>query len=350
MKKLLEELCALPGISGFEYRYTQDLEEIFRRYLDEVETDCMGNVMGYSRCGVKDAPLIMLEAHFDMIGLMVNTIEEGGYCTVANIGGVDPRTLAGAEVTIHGKEELFGVVGMKPPHILTAEEMKKGVKKEDLAVDTGYSKEELEQLVQVGDPISIEGGFTCLLGDKVSSRCLDDRAGIAVLLEAVKMLENVKKNVDLCVLAAVGEEVGGWGAATGSWKIRPDAAIIVDVTHGETPDAPQERTCYVGKGPAICKGPNLHPKLTLDLENCAQKEHIPYQIEVEGGNTGTDAWVVQVVGEGIPCSLVSIPLRYMHTNIETISMEDAAQSARLIARWIGTLQKGGLEDMLCLDN
>lgn len=331
----LEEICKIGGISGFEHGFAEKLAEIFKRHLTDVSIDPLGNVEGYLRCGKKNAPLIMLEAHFDVIGLMINRVYENGYAGFISIGGVDPRILPGMEVIIHGKKDIYGVVGLKPPHVLTAADMKKSTKIEDLTIDTGLSGKELEKLITPGDPVTFRKEYARLGKDKFSGSGLDDRAGIAAVLEAAAMLaETEKRQADVCVLAATCEETGRFGARSATSRINPDLAIIVDVTHGSTPDGIELRSSPLGKGPVLCYGPNLSRRYTRDAENILRGAGIPFGTEVEPDDPGTDAWVVQTVNCGVACMMISIPLRYMHTNIETLSLEDLNNTARAMSEFI----------------
>lgn len=341
MEGLLEKLCALPSVSGFEKMGSHALIDLFRAKLEDVWVDRLGNVFGYIRCGKPNAPCILLEAHYDMIGLIVNQIDDSGFVTFVSSGGVDPRILPGSEVEIRGKENVYGVIGMKPPHILSAEEQKTAVKITDLAIDTGFSKEQLEGKIQVGDPVVLSGPLI-YMHDMVCSRSLDDRAGLTSLFLAAEQLKQSRLQVDICIQAAVCEETGQQGARCGAFAVNPDLAIVVDVTHGATPDGKKDRTSPVGEGTVVCLGPNIHRKHVKQLMAVLEKQQIPYHIEVEEGNTGTDAWVVQVVREGIPCLLLSIPLKYMHTTIETISVQDMQYTANAIAAYVKFLSEQGV--------
>ena len=334
MEKLLEQLTRIDAVSGFEFRGNKELASIFSKFLEEVETDANGNVYGFLRCGRENAPLVMLEAHLDVIGLMVKDIDERGFVSVVAIGGVDPRILAGAEVMIHGKKDIYGVLGVKPPHILTDQEMKAGMELSGLAVDTGLTKEELEPLVAIGTPVQICTPHRKIGEDKFCGAGLDDRAGITAILMAAHMLARTNLRFDICILAAGTEETGRYGAQTGTYTVKPDLAIIVDVTHGETPDGDPERTNPLGKGPVFCYGPNLSRRYTDQMIEITETNHIPYQIEVEEGDPGTDAWMVQMAHEGVPCLMASIPLRYMHTTVETLSIKDLENTARAIFEFL----------------
>lgn len=334
---MLEQICRLTALSGFEYLSAEKLKSIFSGIFDESIIDKNNNVIGYLYCENKSAPTVMLEAHFDTIGLMVTNIHEGGYVSVIPIGGVDMRILPAAEVILHGKKDIYGVCGAKPPHLMSKEEKKKALTIEDIYIDTGYSKKELEEIVEIGTPVTFKSEYLDLGNNFFSGSGLDNRAGLYTILKAAEILKIKKPDVNICVLASATEEIGRIGAKTGAALINPDLAVVVDVTHGETPDAGKERTNKTGGGVVVCKGPNLDSVYTKQLTECLEKEGMEYQVEVEEGDTGTNAWVIQTVNSGVPCILLSIPLRYMHTNIETVHKRDLESVFSAIAAYV---QKG----------
>lgn len=338
--KLLNELLSITALSGFEFAGLEKLKSIFERYLDDCEIDPSGNVLGYLRSGKEDAPLIMLDAHSDTIGLVASYFPGGGFIGFKTLGGFDPRVLPCQEVIIHGKEDIFGVIGAKPPHILSKEEMKKGVSLDDLLIDTGLSDEKLKELVQIGAPISVKTKHTLLGKDRFCGGGLDNRAGIATHLLAIEKLKGKNLSADICVVASHSEEIGRFGAKIAADRLSPDFAIVVDVTHGDTPDGDKSKTCTLGKGPAVCLGPNLNRSLTSQLIKVLEEKNIEYQTEVETDDTGTNAWDIQVSSCGIPCVLISVPLRYMHTTVETLSISDIENSAEAISQFILSLYGG----------
>ena len=320
---LLNRLCKINAISGFEYMGKDCLKNIFDEIFDETETDSLCNVTGYIRCGKKDAPLVMLEAHYDSIGLMVKQIHEGGFVSFVPLGGVDFRLLPGSQVVLHGKKDIIGICGTKPPHLLSAEDMNKAVKSEDVYIDTGYSKDELLKIIEIGTPITIAPDCTDLCGDSFCANFLDNRAGLFAVLEAAKQLKAENALCcDVCVLASTAEETFQTGARCAARRINPDVAVVVDVTHGTTPDVSKDKAFAPGGGPVICMGPNLSREHNKILFDALEENGIEYQLEVESGSTGTNAWVIQTVGCGVPCVLISIPLKYMHTPVETLCKKD----------------------------
>lgn len=338
MKDLIKKLSSMQGISGFEYRINHEIQEMLSPYCDEVKIDALGNVIGVKYCGKNNARKFLLEAHIDEIGLMVKNIDENGFITVANVGGVDARILPSMEVTVHAKRDLKGVIGAKPPHIMADGESEKAVKLKDLAVDTGLLAEEVKNLVSVGDSITFCEVPKELADGQLTGKSLDDRASVAALIEVMKRLSGNHPAVDVYVVLATQEEVGGFGAMTAVFSQIPDFAVAVDVCHGITPDNSYE-AYEVGGGAVITCGPNIHPAIYERLLDTAKKHNIKFQIDVDGGNTGTDAWQIQVVREGIPTGLLSIPLKYMHTLVETIAISDVEAVCDLLTAFASELSE-----------
>ncbi len=338
IKETLRELSAMPGVSGHEFLYSQKIKDSFSKYCDEINADSMGNVIGLKSSKVDNPIRLMLAAHMDEIGLMVKGIDDRGFVTFTTIGGIDARILAAQEVIIHGKENIFGVIGAKPPHLQSSEESSKAYKLEDFSIDTGLSSEHLKQIIKIGDIITFNTKLNSLQNNYVTCKSLDNRAGIAVILECLKELENYNVGADIYAVATVQEEVGLRGAIVSSYNINPDIAIVIDVCHAITPDASSDGTYPSGEGPVITIGPNIHPKYSRELIEVAKKYNIPFNIDVDPGNTGTDAWAIQVTRSGIPTLLVSIPLKYMHTNVETLCYNDIEQAGKLLAFYIKTFK------------
>jgi endoglucanase len=345
-RDLLTILSNSTGISGHEYFFSSKIKEVFENYCQSVYQDAAGNVIGVRKARKENPYKIMLAAHMDEIGLMVKNIDEKGFIYFTNIGGVDPRILLAQEVIVHGKEDLFGVIGAKPPHLQSAEEVTKAVKMEDMVIDVGLPAEKVKELVNIGDPITFHSSSSFLLNRYICGKSLDDRAGIIVITECLKELKRSELDVEVYAVATVQEEVGLRGAIVSSYHINPDIGIAIDVCHGETPDASKEETYSTGKGPVITIGPNIHPKLSKKIMDIAKEYNIPFQMDVEPGNTGTDAWAIQVTRSGIPTLLISIPLRYMHTTVETLNFNDITNAGKLLAFFIKKLE-GELEGLLC---
>jgi len=336
--EVLRRLSETRGPSGHEEAVAAVMEEALGPWVDELRRDALGNVIATKR-SASDRRTVMLTAHMDEIGLRVSALR-GGFLRWAPACGLDRRALLGKEVTVHGRRELTGVMGARPPHVLSAEERGKFPAQDEMLIDLGLPPEEVEALVRVGDPISIGGSFRELAGGRVSGPALDDRCGIAAIVEAARQLHERGHQWTLQVMATVQEEMGLRGAALGAYEARPDVAIAVDVTVGRAPGVPEAAAYALGEGPAIGWGPNFHPRVFDRLVRAAQREDIPYQVEPLPGRSGTDAWAIQVSGEGIPCGLISAPVRNLHSPAETACLEDLEGAARLLAAFVEGLDEG----------
>lgn len=344
LKEFLFEICSNQFVSGFEHNNGDILTKYFRPYTDSFEKDNLGSYIFKSN-GSSDTK-IMLAAHIDEIGLMVTKILEGGFLSFTSVGGINPAALVAQDVTVFGKENIFGVIGIKPPHVTNEEERNKPLKINDLYIDTGYTKEKLEQLVRIGDVATIKREPVSLQGSVISAKALDDRACVAVMLETAKELKKISHKSNVYFTATTQEETGMRGAKTSSYKISPDIGIVLDVGFGMTPDMPSD-TAYLGKGPVVAYGGRLNAKLTKKFVEVCKKYNYPIQYEAVPARTGTDTDALQITKDGIPCILLSIPLRYMHTSVETIDLRDVENTGKAIARFINELDNSDLEEILC---
>ena len=347
LKEFIQKMVETPGLSGFESEVSKVIEDYFKPYSDDIVRDKLGNLIILKKGNVGDRKKIMLAAHMDEIGLIVKKIDENGFIKFSTIGGIDQRTLLTQEVIVHGKKDLFGVIGNKPPHILSDEEKKKAVKIEDMLIDVGLNKEEAEKFISVGDPISFRRKMINLQGDCISSKALDDRAGVAVMYECLKELNKMNHDCDVYAVATVQEEVGLRGAITSTYGIFPDIGIAIDVGFAYTPELAKDEYSELGKGPAIAFGANIHPKVYERLLKTAKDYSLPYQEEFYPAATGTDTWAIQVTQSGVASGLISIPLRYMHTSVEIVDLNDIKYAGKILAEFIVSLNLVDLEEMLC---
>ncbi|AZR72834.1 aminopeptidase [Anoxybacter fermentans] len=348
LEKFLAQLTEIPGVSGYEGRMGDLIGQAFSPYVDEIRKDNLQNLIALKKGEGENCPSIMLAAHMDEIGLMVAKIEEKGFLRITSIGGVDERTILAQEVTVHGKKPLYGIVGAKPPHLQEPDERKKAVKMEDLYVDCGLPEEKIRELVRVGDPITVNREYTSLHNKRAAAKALDDRAGVAVILEVFKELQYLKHTVDVYGVATVQEEVGTRGAFTSTYGIMPDLGIAIDVGFGHMPGIlNKEDTINLGKGAAIGIGPHVHPKIFKKLKELADELKISYQLEPSPYPGGTDAYAIQITRSGVPTGLISIPLRYMHTSVETLDLEDIRTAARLLAQFIARIDHEFVEGLKC---
>jgi endoglucanase len=358
---LLRRLSDAVGLSGYERQMRALVQEELSRYVDEVRSDKMGNLIALKRglplqpvtspnaegAAQDDIPRrrVMLAAHMDEIGLMVTGVEEG-FLRVASIGGVDERLLSAQPVTVHGtvhgEHTLTGVVVSVPPHLLPEQERNRVVPAEKLFVDVGLAPDEVDKRVRVGDLVSFRQEALELKGGLLTGKALDNRASVAAMIACLELLSGMRHTWDVYAVATVQEEVGLKGALTSAFGVNPDLAIAIDVTWATQPGTPEERTFPLGKGPTIGIGPNFHPALFRALVDTAKKHELPYQVEPAPGASGTDAWAIQASREGVPTALLSIPERYMHSPVEVVAVKDVERTGRLLAHFIAGLTPGFL--------
>lgn len=341
LREAIAALCPLPGPSGFELPVAQRAAALLEPLVDEVRIDRMGSLIGVRRCGISGAKKVLLDAHLDEIGLITIGAEEG-FLRFRTIGGVDPRMLPDKEVTILTQPPLFGVVACLPPHVQQAADTNKSVPIPDLFIDTGLSQEEVERLIPAGTPCVFRDGCFPLGERQICSKALDDRACFAVLLRAAELLKEKKLDVDLYILGSTREEVSSAGAITATWGIEPDCCVAVDVTHGKTPDSPKDMTSEMGGGPAVGMGPNMTRWMTERMRAKAKAADIPIQLEVIPGHSGTNGWDMQIIREGIATSVLSVPVKYMHSPVETIDLSDMEATAVLLASFVENIGKEAL--------
>lgn len=340
---VLRQLSEAAGVSGYEGEVGTLVAEQFGAFTEEVSTDRMGNVIALKRGeGQGDRPRVMLAGHMDEIGLIVTQLKEG-FLRFTTVGGIDPRVLLGQEVIVHGRQDLSGIIGSRPPHVLPLAERQIPRRTEDLFIDVGLSEAELDDAVQVGDFITIQRSLIELKNGWVAGKALDDRAAVAAIWFCLSELSRLRHQWDVYAVATVQEEVGLRGAITSTYGVAPLIGIAVDLGFGAAPGQPEGASIQMDKGPAIALGGNIHPEIHRRLVNVAQELEIPHQIEAIPGRTGTDAWAMQVTREGIPTALLSIPSRYMHTSVETLVVRDIERTGRLLAGFISRLDRTSAE-------
>ncbi|MBQ7975880.1 MAG: M42 family peptidase [Clostridia bacterium] len=346
MKDLVKKLSEMRGVSLFEYSFSEEVKGFLKAYSDDCFTDSLGNVVAVKKCGRENPLKVMIEGHIDEIGLMVSGIDEKGFISFVSVGGIDSRILPGSEVVIHGKRDITGVIGAKPPHLQADGEDKKALKSEEMYIDTGYEFDELSELVRIGTPVTFSQSVGEMKDGTISYKALDDRAGVAVIADVLRRIEKSALEADVYAVATVQEEVGLRGAKTAANLIKPHISISIDVCHGVTPD--NSNDAYdCGCGTVISKGPNIHPALGRRLIDTAVKHKIPFEIDVDGGYTGTNAWAIQIAGTGVATALLSLPLKYMHNPVETMKLSDLQATSDLIVRFLEELE-ADWEEWLCL--
>ncbi len=337
---LLKRLSETSGLSGNEGSIREVVRELWSPLVDELQEGGLGSLIGLQRgSGPEPRARLLLAAHMDEIGLRVSGIERG-FLRVTAVGGIDRRLLPGLEVTVHGRRDLPGIVGMRPPHVVPASERERTVPWEQLFVDVGLGEAEVRRLVRVGDPISFRRELVELKNGRVAGKALDNRASVAAVTLALEELRRTAHDWDIVAVATVQEEVGLYGATASTYAAAPDLGVAVDVTFARQAGLSDERAFPLGEGPTIGVGPNFHPQVVERLKAAADGHEIPYSIEPAPGRSGTDAWAIQVSREGVPSGLVSIPIRYMHQPVETGAVKDVERAGRLLAALAAGLEAG----------
>lgn len=336
IKGFLKEVTELPGLSGHERQAAERVADAFTPFADDVRIDRMNNVVARHGQG---GPRVLITAHLDEIGLVVSGIEKDGCLRMAMSGGVDPRILPAAEVLVQAKDgALYGVIGAKPPHLLSAEDRKKAIQLKDLYIDMGMSPERVRELIRVGDQVALTGALTELSDGRLASKTMDDRAGVAAMLCCAEQLGRMRARAEALFVSASQEETHSVGATVSGYSLDPDVAIVIDVTHGAGPGTDKWEAFPLDKI-VLGQGPSLHPELLRRVQKTAEKHHIECLVEITTGETWTDADPLHVTRAGVPTVLVQIPLRYMHTTVETLNEAVIEETGRLIALFIDDISR-----------
>jgi endoglucanase len=340
--ELLSKICEVPGAPGYEKRIRDVIIKEVTPLVDEVEIDNLGNVFAIKRAkNNPDEKKVMVAAHMDEIGFMVTHIDDNGFLRFTTLGGFDPKTLTAQRVIVHGKEDIIGVMGSKPIHVMTTEERNKVAKTTDYFIDLGMPKEEVEKIVSVGDTVTRERGLI-EMGDCVNCKSIDNRVSVFILIEALKTMGDVP--YDVYGVFTVQEEVGLRGANVASHKINPDFGIALDTTIAfDLPGAQaHEKVTSLGKGTAI----KVLDAMTICdyrmvnfMRETADKNNIPWQSEILTAG-GTDTAGLQRMGKnGAIAGAISIPTRHLHQVIEMAHKQDIQNSVDLLNKCLENLDK-----------
>ena len=335
--EFLGSLIAAPSPSGYEQPAQRIWREYMASYADEVRTDLHGNAIAVKN--PSGGPRILLAGHVDELGFMVKYVDDNGYISFGTVGGFDVALIPGRRVRIQTKSgPVTGVTGKKAIHLMTPEDRKKVPEIHELWIDIGAKdKEEALSLVSVGDIATYAEGMEPLRGDLYVARAFDDKAGSFAVGEVLRLLDSVEFAPAVYSVSTVQEEVGTRGATTSAFGVDPTVGIAVDVCHATDSPGMDKRVAgdvRLGGGPAIARGANFSPVVVEMLVQAAQDEGIPYQIQGEPRPPGTDARAIQLTRAGVATGLVSIPLRYMHTAVEVLSLTDLENVSKLLAAFI----------------
>jgi len=342
---LLKKLIRASGLSGYEMPVRDIIEEAWQPLTDELTHSRVGSLHGLKKgTAPEPRPGILIAAHMDAIGLMVTRIQDE-ILYITAVGGIDVRVLPGQLVTVHGREDLPGVIAHLPSRMLPEDIQKKAIPLEYLFVDTGLPPARLKRLVRVGDMVSFAQLPLETLGNTLVGHTLDNRASVVALTSCLDALQDRPHSWDVWAIASAQEEEGLVGAFTSAFQLRPSLAVAVDVTWASGPGSPSHKTFPLGKGPTLVWGPNIHPGLHKRFKELAESLEIPHSVEMTPRHSGTDAYALQVAAEGIPTMVIGIPLRYMHTPVEMVALKDITRAGRLMAEFIAQLSPDFMEQL-----
>ena len=341
----LTTLVNTPSPVGHEARGQRTWLNYARQFADETFSDAYGNCVAVLNKG--GSPRLMLAGHADEIAMAVNYINEEGFIYVRKMGGVDAAITKAQRVVIHTRTgPIKGVVGNVAPHLMKEDKEGKSPRIHDLFIDIGVpSRQEAEKLVRIGDPITLADEFDLLRNDLAVARAFDNRVGTFAVAEALRLLKEskVKLHAEVCAVSNVQEEVGLLGARQIAYSLKPDVALVVDVTHATdypTVSKAQHGDVKVGKGPAITHGGCNHPEVVVRIEAVAKARKIPLQHEAMSSTSGTDTDAIFWTRGGIASALISLPNRYMHSPVEVVSLKDLEKIPELLAAFAASLKKG----------
>lgn len=348
-----KDLISAPGVSGWEQPVFQRIEQTWKPLVDQVSRSRLDSLHAYRKgTGKEPNPCLMVAAHMDAIGMIVTGIQDG-FIRFSSIGGIDPRVLPGQFVRIHStsgtpgsKKSIPGLIVQPHPQLLPVDIRDEVIPLEYLFIDTGLSPQTVNRTVQVGDIISFDQSPLELTGETIAGHSLDNRASIAALTLCLQELQLRQHAWDLWMVGTVQEETGYKGATTSTFQLKPDLAVIVDVTWASGPGSEDWNTFPLGAGITLMLGPNMHPGLHRMVKDVAERCQIPFTTEVTNARSGTDAFATQVVGEGIPTVAIGIPIRYMHTPVEVGSLKDIHRAGRLLAEFIVSLENDSLKRLV----
>ncbi len=332
----LEKLINTPSPSGHERRGQRVWLDYAGQYAEETYSDAHGNCVAVVNRG--GSPKIMLAGHADEIGLTVNYINDEGFLYVRRLGGIDPAIIRAQRVDIHTRKgTIRGVVGNVAPHLTKTDKDRKLPEMHDLFIDIGAgSGKEARALVQIGDPITLVDAFELLRNDLAIARAFDNRIGTFAVAEALRVTLGDRKRLkaEVCAVSNIMEEVGLFGARQIAYNLKPDIALVVDVTHATdvpTINKPMHGDVRIGDGPTVTHGGSSHPEVVARIEEVARRRKIALQHEAISTSGGTDTDAIFWTRGGIPSALVSLPNRYMHSPVELISLKDLQAIPELLA-------------------
>ncbi len=332
LTKFLKELIFCPTVSGYEKTSAQKILDLCLEYTDgffnEAYITKTSSIVLCRKCAGKNASRLVFDAHLDTIGFAVSEICGDGYLRLAPLGGIDANILPSSEILLLGKEQIRGIVSSIPPHLSGSDKLPDIG---ELFVDTGYSHETLKTIVDVGTPAMLYPHLTQLLSSRISATSLDDKLCIASCMEAVKKLgKNTLSNTDIYVYLSSGEERGGNGSHHIYEEIRPDALIVLDVNFAKEKGSADGEFGLLGGGAMLSYSAVTSVKFTKFIHETANKANLQIQPVNEMTWTGTNADVAAKAGLGTASAVLSIPIKYMHSSVETADMKDVITCAEIL--------------------
>lgn len=329
-KEILKDLCSMVSVSGYEHRSAKALAEKYGDYFDNSYVDKFGNCVFVKKSEKENAPKLLVDAHFDEVGMLVSSIEEDGFLHISGVGGLDTRIFPAAEVTVYGKKEIYGVIASTPPHLQSEKTSKATPKTDSIIIDTGYTKEELSAIVRVGDPVRLKGDFKELANGYVLSRALDDKACVCAALISLMNADKSKLAYDVYLTVSAQEETGRCGASFVASDIKPDLAVIIDVNFARCENVTEFESIECGGGAGIDISALTDRRLTKEIMKIAEQNGIEYQTICEPDSTGTNNELVMISGTGVRTAVMSIPLMAMHTTSEAVCVKDVESLADIL--------------------
>ena len=341
IKKLLISMPELTSVSGFESERIEDFKELIGSYFDEIVQTASDSLICYKYSAPKterQAPTLLIDTHFDEIGMMVSEVKDDGKISFKALGGLDLRSLCGSDAAVYGTEEIRGIIVPIDSGIggdgVGANASGKLTEVNNLAIYTGLSSEQIRKKVKTGDSAAFISPAIELLGGRIAGKAFDNRASIASVIYMMELLGGDTYGWNIAWLLSSGEETNMRGAATGAFTVKPDAAIVIDVGFAKGPQTKESETIVFGGGPSISMSAVTDRRLSKAVIAAAEKNDVKIQVIVEAVGTGTNANIIPFQNGGIPCAVISIPLANMHTPNEIIDCEDIVLTSKALAAFI----------------
>jgi endoglucanase len=347
LKNHLKTLCELHAPSGYEDAARYYLREVWSPWVESFQVEGLGSLIAYKPGqGAGPRPKIMLSAHMDEIGMVVTEVRQG-YLRLGDLAGMDGRILQGKGVMVHGQRPLSGTIAAVPPHISnsTGEGKSTYPSLDQQWVDLGLPAEEVAALVSIGDVVTLDAPLIELKGGLLAGKAMDNRACVAAISQCLWLLQKRLHQWDVYAVASTQEEKGWFGGVASAQMIQPDLCIVLDVTFAKQPGVNDDTAPALGKGVPISIGANFQPQWVKLLEGIAKDHDIPYSLDPLPAASGTEAWGIQLANQGIPCALLNIPVRNMHTGVETVSLKDIQRAGRWLAEAVTALDEQTLDEL-----